>query len=162
MAKSEEPPEVIHSRPTDELQSIWQWNYTKKETQSVFGEEVFVPRIMFMQIDGSILSVVVWTDAIPTLLPRVDALVIFRQDLAPRRLFKRQDDTCVVPFDSALPVLESFKSNDYNMPAFALCYATAPRNVTAFVKNLKPHTGQMEGVAIDQILNQELVEKFRN
>jgi hypothetical protein len=58
-------------------------------------------------------------------------------------------------------VLEPFISNGYAMPAFVLSYTTAPTNVSAFVKGLKPNVGEMEGVAMDQVLNLELVERFR-
>ena len=62
---SEDPPTVVHSRPRDELYSIWRWNYVKATTQNALGDAVFVPRIVFVQIDGEVSSAVVWTDPIP-------------------------------------------------------------------------------------------------
>ena len=159
--KSEKPPEIIHSRSGDELESIWQWNYTKEQTQNTLGEAVFVPRVMFIQLDGRIMSAAVWPDAIPTLIQQVDALVIPRQEFAPRHLFKRQDDMCVVPFERVLSLLEPFRADGYSIPAFYLPYTTVPANVSSFVKSLKPHVGEMEGVAMDQVLNQELIERVR-
>lgn len=157
--KSEEPPDVVHSRKKNELEAIWHWNYTRVQTQNTLGDDIFVPRIMFIQIDDKIKSVTMWPDAIPTLIPRVDALMIPRQELAPRRLFKKKADMCVVPFDSAFPLLEPFSSNSYTMPAFNLSYNTAPASVLSFVKGLKPNEEKMEGIAMDQVLNQELIER---
>jgi len=116
---------------------------------------------MFVQINGGASSAVVWPDAIPTLIPQVDVLVVQRHELAPRRLFKRQDDTCVVPFDRALNLLESFASSDYSIPAFLLSYKRAPGNLSAFVKDLSPHRGEMKAVPMDQILNREFVNNYR-
>ncbi len=161
MLNSEKPLEIIHSRSGDELESIWKWNYAREKNQNTFGESVFVPKIMFLQIDGNIMSVAVWPDAIPALIPKVDALLIPRQELAPRSLFKKRDDICVAPFERALPLLEPFRANGYSLPVFAFSYTTIPANVTSFVKGLKPHTGDIKGVAMDQVLNQELIEKAR-
>ena len=154
-------PDVIHARPKEELEAIWTWNYSRKQTQNKFGENVFVPRIMYMKIDDKILSFAIWPDAIPTLIPQVDALVIPRQELAPRRFFRKKGDMCIIPFDSALPILKSFRSDGYSMSAYLLSYATAPANVSAFVKGLKPNVKKIDGVAMDQVLNQELIEKVQ-
>lgn len=158
---SEAPPEIIHSRSGDELESIWQWNFNRKRIQNTFGEAVFVPRIMFIRIDGSVLTAAVWPDAIPALIPQVDALVIPRYELAPRRLFRKKEDMCIVAIKKAFPLLEPFRAEGYAMPAFTLSYTAAPVDLSSFVKSLKPNAGQAEGVANDQVLNRELIEKFR-
>ena len=158
---SGERPHIIHSRPGDELESIWQWNHTKDQTQNTFGESVFAPRIMFIQIEGNIMSAVVWPDAIPTLIPQVDTLLIPRQEFAPRRFFKRQDDICIAPFETVFPLFEPFRANGYPVPAFALSYTTAPEDLSSFVKGLNPHAGKIEGVPMDQVLNHELIERLR-
>jgi hypothetical protein len=159
--KSEEPPEVINTLPGNNLEAIWRWNYVKQETQNNFVEDIFVPGIIFIQKGGKLLSIVVWPDAIPTLIPQVDAIVIPRQELAPRRIFKKRDDLCIVNFGQALPLLEPFRTNEYVIPSFKLSYSNAPDNIKSFVKNLKPLSGDMNGVPVDQILNEEIINKHR-
>lgn len=158
---SEDSSESIYTRPTDELHLIWKWNFTKEKTQCTFGDNVFVPGIIFIKIKGEILTIVVWPDAIPTLIPQVDALVMPRQELAPRRLFRRKEDLCILPFADALPYLNKYRSGEYPIPAFSLTYASAPTEIADFVKSLKPYHEKMTGVAFDQILNREIVEKYR-
>ena len=152
-------PDAIHTRPKEELEAIWTWNFARKNIQNTFGENVFVPKIMYMKINDKIQSFAIWPDAIPTLIPQVDVLVIPRQELAPRRLFRKKGDMCIVPSDIALPILKSFKSDEYPMPAYLLSYASPPTDVSAFVKSLKPYVKKIEGVAMDQVLNRELIEK---
>jgi len=158
---SEEPPEIILTRPREELDAIWRWNYSKEQTQSRLGDGVFVPRIMFIQIQGEVQSMVVWPDAIPTLIPRVDGIVIPRQEFAPRRLLKKTDDTCTVPFGEALPLLEAFESTEYCMPAYLLSYVRPPGQLVDFVRALSPQEADMQGIPMDQVLDRELVEQYR-
>lgn len=106
------------------------------------------------------MSVIVWPDAIPTLIPQVDAIVIPRQEFAPRRIFKKRDDFCIVNFSQALPFLEPFKIKEYVLPSFKLSYGKAPENIKAFVKSLKPISGDINGIPVDQILNEEIITKY--
>ena len=161
LLNSEEPPEDIYSRPKDELENIWKWNYSRQQLQHELGEDIFVPRIIFVQDEGKLHSAVFWPDAISTLIPTVDALIIPRQEIAPRRFFKRKEDTCFIPFHTARIVFEPFKSNEYVLPSISLPCPTTPASVINFVKNLEPYNEQLASVAMDQILVEELVKKYR-
>ena len=161
LLNSEKPPEVIYSRLKDELEKIWKWNYSRQQLQHELGEDIFVPKIIFIQAKGRLHSAVFWPDAIPTLIPTVEALIIPRQEIAPRRFFKRREDTCFIPFHMARTVFEPFKSNEYVLPSISLPYPTTPAAVIDFVKNLEPYSEQLASVAMDQILVDELVKKYR-
>jgi hypothetical protein len=158
---SDEPIEVTHSRPHDELESIWNWNYSREQTQNKLGDGIFVPRIMFFQIDGKTRSVIVWPDAIPILIPTVDYIVIPRQELAPRGLFKKKDDICAVSFGEALHVLKDFGTEDSPINSYSLNYTAPPKHIVTFIKSLPSQKTEMQGISLDQILNQELVEKYK-
>ncbi len=155
---SDKPPVEINHLPGNALETFWQWNYTKQATQHTVGTEIFVPKIMFVRLEGSLLSAVVWPDGISALVPQVDMFIIPRQKLAPRRLLKRRDDLGITRFKEALPFLAPFKSDGYAVPAFALSYTIVPPVIKAFIKNLKPFSGEMKIVAVDRILNRELIE----
>ena len=116
---------------------------------------------MFVQYEERLHSIAVWPDAIPTLIPAVDSLLVPRKDFAPRRLLRRTDDQCFVPFDQVQFVLDSFATNDYAIPAFCLRYTSIPTDISEFVKSIKPISEPLEGIAMDQILNQELVDKYK-
>ena len=40
------PPDHVWSKPTDELERIWQWNHAKESRQNLIQEDIFIPRIM--------------------------------------------------------------------------------------------------------------------
>ena len=157
----DEAPEAVDNWPTEELEAIWRWNYQEEGIQNRLGDEVFVPRIMAIRVDEVLCSVAVWPDAIPCLIPLVDYLLIGRKQFAPRRLFRRKQDSCLVPLENARPVIETFAVEDHVRPAFCLRYAYPPDEILQFVKALAPLDGKLEGVSMDQILNRELVEKCR-
>jgi len=148
-------------RPTDELQSIWEWNCSIQSVQESLGDNIFVPRIIFIRVKGNLYSTVVWSDACSTLLPHVDAMVIFRKKFAPRKFLKRKTDMCIMSFDKALPIVESYASNQYSLPAFSLSYDVVPSDIQDFVRYMPNHNGSLERIGMDQILNQELIDRFK-
>lgn len=148
------------SRPWDELEAIWHWNYHRKELQNKLGVNIFVPAIMFLQVDSKLLSTVAWTDAVPTLIPQVDALFVYRDKLAPGSFLFRKKDFAVVPFDQALLMLAPFENNNYGIKTYSLPTPNTPANIVEYVKNLKPHSGPAERVEMYQILDFELVVRY--
>jgi hypothetical protein len=161
LLKKENTPDVVHTRSKDELESIWKWNFTRYQIQNKLGEDVFVPKIFFILVDGNLNSAVIWPDAISTLIPVVDALVIPRKETAPRRFLKRREDTCCIPFKKAFSVLHPFKTNDYVLPSILLPCPKTPASVVDFVKKLEPQSGEMAAISIDQVLNSEIVTKCK-
>lgn len=157
--KMEDGPEVVASLPTAELDSIWGWNYAHKQYQEKLGERVFVPRIMFLTIDSKLCSVSTWAEGIPSLLPITDGLLIGRKPTGFRRLFKRDWESCYVPFEAARRVLPSQPvASTYARPAILLDYVSPPSEIVQFIKSLKPME-QFDGIHPSQVLNRELVER---
>jgi len=161
LLSSQDDPRIIHTRPKTELRSIWEWNIKREHVQETLGENIFVPRIMFLEVDGKAHSAVAWPDAIPALIPTVDALLVGRDELAPRGWFRRRKDLFIVPFEDARPVLEAFESNDYALTTFPIPGPTVPAEVVDYVKNLKPNRAPIEGIPMDHILDREIVEQYQ-
>ncbi|MEO6993021.1 MAG: hypothetical protein ABI273_05305 [Lacunisphaera sp.] len=160
--KSEQPPAEIHTRPTAELEAIWRWNYEKETMQETFGERVFVPKVFWMVADGVLCSTAVWPDGIAALVPAVDLYFIGRDELAPKRFFMRTKDTCLVPRREIEAAFGPFVSTKYPLPHHLFDHGQPPREVRAFVEGLIPSNITKSGVAMDQVLNRELVVQLRN
>lgn len=154
----EDPPDRIWSRPGEELEAIWRWNYLKRSRQESIGEDIFIPTIMFMIKDGELVSACVWPDAISTLIPRVDYLYIVRQELAPRKWLKKTEDKCLIRLAEAEGILGEYRTDGYEMKAYKLPAPVTPAAVHAFVRGLTAYTGKLEGVPADKVLNRELLE----
>lgn len=149
----------IFTAPTAELERIWRWNFERRQVQAQVGEGCFVPRIFFLELEGTAKSAVVWPDAIPLLLPRVDYLFVDRQELAPRRFFRAIPDRALLPWHRAEPVLKDHASLT-ETGAYVLNYSSPPSKIVAMVRNLSPQTQALQGIATEAVLNAELIGKY--
>jgi hypothetical protein len=150
----------IHARSWEEMEDIWCWNIKREELQHELGKNIFVPKIMFFQVDSILLSVIAWTDAIPTLIPRVDAIYIYRDALAPRRFLSRKKDFCIVPFKDALPILTPYENSDHGIKTYSWPGPNSPEKIVEYVKKLEAFTGPAERIDLHEILDRELVDKY--
>lgn len=86
---------------TEQLTAAWEWNIRAADLQFRAGEDTFVPIITGAVVDGTASTVALWPDGHPTLFPRVDAVLILRETLAPRDLLltgRRRVDLQFVPW----------------------------------------------------------------
>ena len=156
--------EKPHLLPTAVLERIWRWNYTRPNRAEALGDETYVPRIFHFQKDGQLQSGIVWGDAMPILIPRVDLILAPREKLAPRRFFKAQEDKVLCTWGEIEPLLTTFPQvNDY-LPAWRLSYREIPRAIEAFFRSHEPlldTSAGMKIVAMDLVLNAEIYEEAR-
>lgn len=157
--RSETPPTTVHSRPTAELDAIWRWNRQKSAIQNELGEAVFVPRVFWVLADEKLSSAVVWPDGISELVPSVDLYFIGRDQLAPRRFFRRQKDTCIVSRSELEQALGPFASAKHSLASRLFKDTPEAAGVRRFVTCLRRSEVKTTGVPMDQVLNQEIVER---
>lgn len=157
-----ENPSEIHARPKEELEAVWKWNFSREQMQNALLDvDVFVPKIWYANIEGNLGTAVIWGDAIPTLIPEVDYLIIPRKEIAPRRFFKRREDICCVPFKEALQVISPFRTDEFLLPSMMLPSPKSPDRIVRFVKGLSPYQKKFSLVSMDNVLNSEIVDKYR-
>jgi hypothetical protein len=144
--------------PSAKLMKIWTWNRNRKALQAQHGELKFVPRISFIRRNQDVLSVVVWPDGIPSVVPPVDCLIVLRQALAPRRFLGRAEDRTLLSWEKARELFERHGSRQPG-DAILLDYDRAPRDVVRFIRSLPGGNGKISMVTVDQVLDRELVDK---
>lgn len=148
--------------PTEKLRRIWEWNRRRAERQEREGESVFVPRILFLEGSDSVESTVVWGDGIPVLIPRVDSVLVGRHELAPRRFFLfRGPDAARVSWEELANLLEGFPRSDEPMEQIEARYDERPDAVGRFVRDLPPLDERPEILAVEQVLDTEVIEEAR-
>lgn len=159
---SDHAPSQILTRPARELESVWAWNFLVNSRTEAIQKDIFIPHIFYLTINDELRSACVWPDAISTLIPCVDSLIIPRKQLAPKTFFfgKQKEDLCVVPFTEALPIIAPYRTDEYEFPAFELPSPTTPPAMKDFVKTLHPDTIKPARVPMDQIYDRELVVKY--
>jgi hypothetical protein len=151
------------SYPELKLEAAWRWNQTKAVLQQKLGEMLFVPTIMFANIDGELQSVLVWADGIPTLMPPTDSVIVVRDELAPKPFFRsRTKDTCVVASSDLTDILGAFVEHGHAMPVRMPTYEKPPADITRFVGRLRAFRGQLQIVSVDNVLSGELLSRVRH
>lgn len=147
--------------PEAELTRTWRWNFGREELQERLGFNVFVPKIMFIRQDGVVKSLTTWADGIPLALPRVDMIVLAREELAPRHLFFfRRTGLALVPWDEAGGALEAFRHQDGDPEYWLLDYTgETPKGVASWFVSAGAGADSLMGNAIpvDQIMPAELL-----
>lgn len=76
---AKETDDKIVTMPAAELRAAWEWNFDCAERRERLTLRHYVPTILFWRIDGRARRIVVWGEAMPVLLPRVDYVVVARQ-----------------------------------------------------------------------------------
>lgn len=151
--------------PEAAIEGIWRWNRAVPKMQAAHGESIFVPKIMMLNVGGEAKSAVVWGDGIASVLPQVDIVFVYRDELAPKPLFgQRTKDHCLITHSHLDGVLEPLSEKGYPLPVRTPMYAeTTPPAIAKFVRKLPKHTGSLEikSVTMDRVLSRELFEKSR-
>lgn len=146
--------------PQQQLRDAWQWNFNKQALQDTVTDDVFVPGIMLLNYNGTPVTAAVWPDAIPSVIPKVDILLIGRKELAPRRLFKKAEDMAIGSWAVFQSILERHKTKMHDN-AYYLYYESVPQEFKMAVKALSPSAdGDLEGLGSDQVLDREIVQKY--
>lgn len=152
--------------PSEEIHRIWRWNFGSTELQAQLGEDVFVPRISCAMVEGEVLTYAVWTDAIPIALPRVDLVILFRQQVLKRRwlgLLPAQPEMAATPWAALSSLLSHAEvtadpaAGDY----YALWSPGALRAVTAFFRDRPAGMPAMTQLSMDSVLDQEGLDSAR-
>jgi hypothetical protein len=146
---------TLHTLPAAEIERIWLWNLERHRRQAELGEAYFVPRIIFLEVEGMVRSAAVWPDALPCLIPRVEHLIIHRDQLAPRRLFRKQVDSLLLVWKDCEPIIRTH-SDTGPRPGLLLRYQTAPPDVVQFISGLPSRSFELKGIPPDSVVDEEL------
>lgn len=141
-------PDVI-TLPQKQLHKAWEWNYKSHLLQETVTDDVFVPHILFLKYKNTPVSAAVWPDAIPSIIPPVDILLIERNN----------EDIAIGLWNEFQPYLEKHKKKMHG-EAYYLYYKTVPKEIFEAINFLAPSDGEIEGISYDSILDRETVEKY--
>jgi hypothetical protein len=155
------PNEKLLTLPTTKIEACWRWNFAQAELQQKLGDDVFVPRFMFLNRGGTVITTVVWPDGIPIALPEADIVFFPRKTILPKKFFRSPEDKVLAIWNEVSPLLEQFPLEHGALPYRLLRYTSPPDSVVTHLRGLKPNSEKPEGVSVDKILNAEIVERVR-
>ncbi len=153
--KQHSDPTTITHLPTSTLMDAWRWNHGRLALQEHLGDSKFVPRIMFLVVEGKPSTAATWPDGIPIAVPDVDYFIVPRKELAPTKFFRRVEDHTIVHADSVRELFRRYSRSAGGSDV--LDYVEPPREVADFVRSLPKTNFTVRGVAADSMLNSELV-----
>jgi hypothetical protein len=155
LSKSPEEREGLLTLPTAQLHRIWRWNYTVEAKREAQVTDTFVPKILVVLVDGILSTIVVWPDAISSVLPKVDYLLVGRERFLPPGLTKTEGQV-LLPWHEATGILDRYGTPSPE-ETIALRYIDQPDDVADFVRSLTPGTQEINGAGM--VLDREIVER---
>lgn len=158
---SQDSAQRFYALPSSQIESLWRWNFNRKERQNEIGETVFVPRILFCDAGEEVQTAVVWGDGIPILLPAVDLVLVPRKRLAPRRWFRSTEDVFVFSWSDLDSILQTFQKRSGEMDSYELFFDLTPPQIERVIRDCQPPPEMPKGIAFDQILDREVLEQAR-
>lgn len=137
--------------PTARLKQIWDWNYVRETRQTKVGDDIFVPRIMFAQMKGGVVTLCTWVGA-PTELPEVDLIVApgsnpGESKILPRAAFEKELGEAGI----------TAKAGVFPIHSEAACRALLEK----FQSGAEAIPADFSILPVDQILDEELVAQAR-
>jgi hypothetical protein len=144
--------------PAGTLEQMWAWNFHRRRLQESLGENVFVPGVRLVRHEGRPKTFIVWGDAIPEAIPEVDLLVLVRDEMAPRRLFSKRKDMCLVAFAAVRPLLSLARRIDDAVSYHLFEYPEPPAALIDFFRSSQPFSEQLDGLAYDGVLTKEALD----
>jgi hypothetical protein len=168
----EKGPGALHTYPAARSKNYWRWNYQRNELcERIFddgdGYDVFVPTVMFLDLAGKVQSFAIWPDALPTAVPAVDVVLIIRKEFAVN-VAGQMGELALAEWAQFLRVTKDFElvsdaeqtPVDYVLLNYDSAEA-APAELVEFIRAQPVHGDKLRNVAVDKILDAELIRELR-
>ena len=141
---------------TQELERVWNWNYCRKQRQDTFGDKLFVPKIMFMKGDERARTAVIWPDGCSIALPKVDTIIMVRDQLSSKPYAMQPREITLVDWDLVEPHLRGSLVAEQDV--YQLQHSAVPHSLAEFIRQLPiiPHHQELS-LQYDDVLNDEWV-----
>lgn len=153
-AMLKEQSEPVRTWPARKIEQVWEWNYIRpSEEEERIRDDLFVPGIFAVEINGVVSSVAIWPPQCPILLPAVDAVLV------PCEQKEDNDDTAFVTWDEIAPLLGAYKETGSGLTRYRIPFEQWSAELTEFLGQRRERIGELKGVGLDEILDQELVER---
>jgi len=151
-----EQSEPVHTWPGSRIRQVWEWNYGRPKEQERVGDNVFVPAIFAFELDDRAASVAIWPPECCILMPQVDWVLVPCSQKG-----KSSNDMALVSWNNIQPVLMPYQEKRPGLPRYRLEFQQWPPTLASFLDAKREAVGQMNGIGLDEILDEELVHASR-
>lgn len=120
--------------PEDESNKIWEYNFNRKKFQEELGANYFVSKVFFCKTeDGQVVTMSVWTQHIPNVLPATDYYVLVREY---RKLWKTVEDQILIPRSVFLEKFDNYFEK-YSHPGCLIIHPENAKKAAGTFNNIK-------------------------
>jgi len=143
------------------MEKIWRWNYHVADMQAELGQSGFVPRVMFIENQSTFSTAVVWTDAQPAVLPRVDMIILYRRQKGQGLGLNKKEDIALIDFSELEPWLKDYLRETEHLEFFNLIYQKAPEPLKKLVRSQKAlPADRIRFIPFSQVHDREMIAKI--
>ncbi len=153
-AMLKEQTEPVLTWPAKRIQETWEWNFGRPPEQERVGENLFVPAIFAVELEGEVKSVAIWPPECSILLPAVDAVLLPCEQKG-----KGSEELALVEWAEVSASVSGYQVPGTGLARFRLEFEQWPPEMAAFLAKRREAVGELKGVGLDTILDQELVEE---
>jgi hypothetical protein len=146
-------PGKVYTWSADKIERIWTWNYARETEQEKAGDDLFVPKISAIDVNGEAQTFAVWPAA-QTLIPTVDWLFFPCAPDGPSR-----KDWTLIRWTEVLPFIERYRTVRNRTECYLLDFQELPSDIARFCWKRRPKVENLRGVPFDQILDSEIVNE---
>lgn len=126
--------EKRYTLPKDILHKLWSWNYDREAKMVTLGEDLYAPIIWPVNFQEQTMTMTLWLDGLPCLLPKTDIVLIERKDLKKSNIFEiGGKDHAIVPWSDIEWIVERH-SDAIDHDTCFLSYDHIPKDIKEFIK----------------------------
>ena len=125
----------------------WHWNLIRNGIYDQIDKDLYISKMFFLIWQGRAVTCGFWPDAIPSLIPYADYVMIPR-----REMNGGEEDMCIIPFEDMQKAMADYiiESDKY----IAFKDEEAPRNVQLYVQSLSPAEDQPEILPMERVVEE--------
>jgi hypothetical protein len=155
MLKEQSP---VHTWPAKRIREVWEWNYNRHAEQELAGESLFVPAIFVAEVGGQAVSVAVWPSDNTILLPEVDMVLVPCDQKS-----QTGTEAALERWEDVHAVVKAYQEKKPGLARYRLDFEEEwPPEIAAFLGKKREDVGQLVGIGMDEVLDEEIVEEVKN
>jgi hypothetical protein len=157
--------------PMETNRKLWEWNYHRQEyCDQLFTDEdidVYVACIWYCREGEKVKTFCLYPNLVPTGIPKVDYVMVLRNELPSPHKRKSQETPAWVKFSDFKKAAKGFRmrrERDKEVLPYLLLYSdeyhtqkACPKDFAKWVIDLPPWEGKPDSLRPDQVLDEELL-----
>jgi len=149
---SSQPDYTVQSMAADQLSAAWLWNYKRAEATARVAGRQFIPGVRVLAVQGVPSLVVLWALGMPTLLPKVDYVLVGREVAGARQCG-------LATWSEVIDVVRRAGIDVGNDP-LDIQYPVTPDPIAHWIAKI-PEIDLQTVPTVDQVIDTEVLEAAR-